>query len=232
MGVSVSSPVRRTTKTKYILTLDEGSSEFDGTEVFSSHSLHQKNNKGESSRGGKGFSKRNETGCLQFKGTRGNSESPFDSLETIDSRKSVPFAVLPENNSQSSTNSPNGAGDLSSVQSDDKTVSVEKGSKVVFHDEVEDGLEDESSARKETNMPKPAGCVQEKVNHSFLGKLRKKDRPSRKTRSGEEKHVLDGNRGDSTRSRCCGENASDMSVAQDGFADGRASEQEIIFADI
>ena len=231
MGVSVSRPVRRTTKAKYILTLDGGSSEFDGTEAFSSHSLHQKNNKGETSRGGKGFSKRNETGCLQFKGTRSNSESPFDSLETIDSRKSVPFAVLPESNSQSSTNSPNRAGGFISVQSDDKTISVEKSSKVVFHDEVEDDLEDESSVRKERNTPKPTECVQEKVKYPFEGKLRKKNRASRKTRSGEETHVLDGRRGDSTRSRCWGDNASDMSVTHEGVVDGRASEQEIIFAD-
>ena len=231
MGVSVSRPVRRTTKAKYILTLDGGSSEFDGTETFSSHSLHQKNNKGETSRGGKGFSKRNETGCLQFKGTRSNSGSPFDSLETIDSRKSVPFAVLPENNCQSSTNSSNGVGGFSSVQSDDKTISAEKSSKVLFHDEV-DYLEDESSVRKERNTPKPAECVQEKVKYPFQGKIRKKDRASRKTRSGKETHVLDGNRGDSTRSRCWGENASDMSVTHEGVVDGGASEQEIIFADI
>ena len=225
MGVSVSRPQRRTTKAKYILTLDGRSSEFDETEEFFSHMLHQKNNKGETSRGGKGFSKRNETGCLQFKGTRGNSGSPFDSLDTIDSRKSIPFAVLPENNTQTSTNSPNGVGGFCSVQSDDKTSSVEKSSKLLFLDEVEDDLEDESSARKGRNTP----CDQKKVNHPFQGKLRKKDHASRKTRSGEETHALDGNRGDSTRSRCCGE--SDMSVTHEGLVEGRASEQVIILAD-
>ena len=225
MGVSVSRPQRRITKAKYILTVDGGSSEFDETEEY--FSLHLKNNKGETSRGGKGISKRNETGCLQFKGTRGNSGSPFDSLDTIDSRKSIPFAVLPENNTQSSTNSPNGEGGFSNVQSDDKTISVEKSSKVLFLDEVEDDLENESSARKERNVP----CDQVKVNHPFQGKLRKKARASRKTRSGEETHVLDGNRGDSTRSSCCGENASDMSVTHEGLVEGRASEQEIILTD-
>ena len=77
MGVSVSHPLRRTTKAKYIQTLDGGSSEFEETEQFFSRNLHQEHNKRETSRGNKGFSKRNEAGCLQFKGTRGNSRCPF-----------------------------------------------------------------------------------------------------------------------------------------------------------
>jgi len=226
MGVSVSRPLRRTTKAKYIITLDGGSSEFDGTEEFFSHSLHLDNNKGETSEGSKGFSKRNEAGCLKFKETRGNSGCPFDSLDTIDSRKSVPFAVLPENNTQSSTRSPNGEGGFSSAQSDDKTVSVEKSSKVLFYDDVEDDIEDESPARKERNTPKPAEYVQQKVNHPFQGKLRKKGRALRRTRSGEETHLPDENHGDSTP-RYCGENTSDMSVTHEGFVDGRESEHEI-----
>lgn len=225
MGVSVSRPLRRTTKAKYILTLDGGSSEFDGTEDFLSRSLHQDNNKGETSRGSKSFSKRNEAGCLQFKETRGNSGCPFDSLDTIESRKSVPFAVLPENNTQSSTRSPNGEGGFSSAQSDDKIISVEKSSKVLFYDDVEDDLEDESSARKERKTPKPAECVQQKVNHP-QGKSREKGRASRRTISGEETHLHDENHGDSTP-RYCGENTSDMSVTHEGFVDGRESEQEI-----
>jgi len=223
MGVSVSRPLRRTTKAKYILTLDGGSTEFDGTEELFSHNLRQQDNRGETSRGSKGFSKRNEEGCLQFKGTKGSSGCPFDSLDTIDSRKSVPFAVLPENNAQSSTRSPsNGEGGISTSQSGDKTISVEKSSKSSFHDDLEDDL-DESLAWKERNTPEPTECAQQKVNQPFRGKLRGKGCASRKTRSDEETQLPDENHGDSTRSRYCGENTSDMSVT----VDGRASEQEV-----
>jgi len=225
MGVSVSRPLRKTTKAKYILTFDGGSNEFDGTEEFFSHNLHQQDNRGETSRGGKEFSKWNEAGCLQFKGTKGSSGCPFDSLDTIDSRKSVPFAVLPENNAQSLTRSPsNGEGGFSNAQSDDKTISVKKSSKLSFHDDLEDDL-DESLAKQERNTP--TEYVQQKVNHHFQGKLREKGCSSRRTRSGEETQLPDENNGDNTRSRYCGENTSDMSVSQEGFVDGRASEQEI-----
>lgn len=233
MGVSVSHPLRRTAKAKYILTLDGLSSEFDGTEQFS-HSSLQDNNKGETSRGGKGFSKRNEAGCLQIKGTRGNSGCPFDSLDTIDSRKSVPFAVLPENNTQPSSRSPNGEGAFGSVHSDGETISVDRSAngKVLFHDDAEDELEDESSARKcktklkERNTPKPADYVEQKVIDPSQGKLKKKVRASSSTRLGEKAHLPDKIHGNSTRSRHCAENRSDMSVTHEGFVDGRVSEQE------
>ena len=217
MGVSISHPLRRTTKAKYIQTLDGGSSEFDGNEqLFFSHSLYQEDNKGETSRGSKGFSKRNEAGCLQFKGVRGNSRCPFDSLDTIDSRKSVPFAVLPDNNTQALTKSPKGEGAFS-VYSDGETISVEKSGKVLFYD---DDLEDESSARK------CEAKLKEKNTRKHAGKLRKKNRASR-TRSGGEAHLPDRNHGNSTRSRQCAENRSNVSVNHEVRVDGRASEQEI-----
>lgn len=233
MGVSVSHPRKRSTEAKYIQTLDGGSSVFDESAQFFSESLHQENNKGETSRGTKGFSKRNEPGFFQFKGTRGSSRCPFDSLDTIDSRKSVPFAVLPENNTQASTSSPNGEGGFISVHSDGETICVGKSGQVLFLDEVEDDLEDESSAQKcgaklkEKNTLNPAEYVQQKVIASLQGKLRRKDRASSTTRSGEEAHLPDRNHGNSTRSRRCAENSSNMSVTHEECADGKASEQEI-----
>lgn len=234
MGVSISHPLKRTTKAKYIQTLDGGSSVFDETEQFFSQSLHPENNKGETSRGTKGFSKRNEPGFFQFKGARGNSRCPFDSLDTIDSRKSVPFAVLPENNTQASTSSPNGEGGFVSVPSDSETISVEKSGQLLFLDEVEDDLEDGSSAQKgagaklkERNTPNPAEYVHEEVIAPLQGKLRRKDRASSTTRSGEEAHLPDRNHGNSTHSRRCAENSSNMSVTHEECADGKASEQEV-----
>ena len=227
MGVSVSQPLRRTTKAKYILTPNGGSSEFEGTEEFFSH---QENKKGETSRCSKGFSKRNEAGCLQFKGARGNSGCPFDSLDTIDSRKSVPFAVLPDNNTQPLSRPPNGEGTFVSVHSDGETWD----GKVLFHDDVEDDLEDESSVRKcktkpkERNTPKPADYVEKKVIDPSQGKLKKKVRASSSTRLGEKAHLPVKNHGNSARSRHCAENRSDMCVTHKGLVDGRASEHEII----
>lgn len=183
MGVSVSHPLRRTTKAKYIQTLDGGSSEFDEAEQFFSRNLHREHNKTETSRGNKGFSKRNEAGCLQFKGARGNSRCPFDSLDTIDSRRSVPFAVLPENYTQASTGSRNGDW--------------------LFLDDVEDDLEDESLARKDE--PKLKG----RNTPPSAAKQKRKDRASSKTRSGKEAHLpRDRNHRNTTRSRQCTENRS------------------------
>ena len=226
MGVSVSHPLRRTTKAKYILTFDGGSSESDGTKQFFSHQEH---NKGETSRGSKGFSKRNEAGFLQFKGTRGNPGCPFDSLDTIDSRKSVPFAVLPQNNTQPSSRPPSGEGAFTSVHSDVETISVDRSGKVLLHDDAEDdSVEDENSARKERNKPKPADYVQQKVIDPSQGKLKKKVRASSSTRLGEKSHsVPDKIHGNNTHSRHCVENGSVMSVTHERFVDGRASEQEI-----
>ena len=182
MGVSVSHPLRRTTKAKYIQTLDGGSSEFEETEQFFSRNLHQEHNKRETSRGNKGFSKRNEAGCLQFKGTRGNSRCPFDSLDAIDSRRSVPFAVLPENDTQASTGSRNGDW--------------------LFLDDVEDDLEDESLAQK--SEPKLKG---ENTPHP-AAKQKRKDFASSKTRSDKVANLPDRNHRNSTRSRQCTENRS------------------------
>jgi len=226
MGVSVSHPLRqRTTKAKYILTLDGGSSEFDGTEQFFSHQEH---NKGETSRVGKGCSEQNEASCLQFKGGRANSGCPFDSLDTIDSRKSVPFAVLPQNNTQPSSRPPNGELAFASVHSDGETISVDRSGKVLLRDDAEHDFEDESSARKERNTSKPADYVQQKVIDPSRVKLKKNVRASSSTRFGEKAHsVTDKIHGNSLHSGHCAENGSDMCVTHEGFVDASASEQEV-----
>lgn len=153
---------------------------------------------------------------------RSNLESLFDSFEIIDFRKFVLFVVFFESNFQFLINFLNGVGGFSSVQFDD--IFVEKSSKVLFYDEVEDDLEDESLVRKERNMLKFIECVQEKVKYLFEGKLRKKNCVFRKMRLGEEMYVFDGSCGDSMCFCCWGDNLSDMFVIYEGVVDGRVSE--------
>ena len=80
MSVNVSQPLGGT-KIKYIHphNYEEDPRNFDKNEEFLSES-----------------SKRKEAGLLQFKSRKCKSKCTFDSLDTIDSRKSVPFAALPE----------------------------------------------------------------------------------------------------------------------------------------
>ena len=153
MGVDVSRP-RRGTKVKYIQADDyEGEpSIFDESEQFLSERSQRGNAKGRAIRNGKSSSKRNETGFFQFKSGKGT----FDSLDTVDSRRSVPFAVLPENNTRASTSSPSGGNeDLQSVCSEEEsTVTLEKSGKaVLFLDEPLDDLEQQGKLKdKKHNM--------------------------------------------------------------------------------
>ena len=83
-------------------------------------------------------SKRKEAGIFLFKSRKDKSKCTFDSLDTIDSRKSVPFAVLPDT-TQASTSSPSGdKEDLHSIFSDEVTIrnASGKNSRVLFTDEV------------------------------------------------------------------------------------------------
>ena len=224
MGVSVSHPLRRPSKGKYIQTLDGEWDAFDEGEHFLSQSSQQENNR-ETLHRGKGSSKRNEPGFFQFKGVRGSSRRTFDSLDTIDSRKSVPFAVLPENNTQASASAPDSTGFIS-ILSDGETITAEKSSKVLYTDYAEGDLEDGSSASKcvgklkEKNMSRPAEYVHQKVIAPLQGKFGRKDRVCSSTRSGED----DGN---SRHSRGVAENArASVLLSAVTRADGRENERE------
>lgn len=197
MGVSVSRPLRRSKYTVH--TLDGESSVFDESEKFLSPSSQQQKTNTDTLRGSKGSSKRNEPQFFQLKPVRGKPRYAFDSLDTIESRKSVPFAVLPEDNTRASTSSPDGEGELISVHSNEETITLEKSGKLLFLDEVVDDLEDESSAKKcakkfkEKNMPRPTEYVHQKVIAPLQGKSGRSDRVSSITRSGKEAHLPDGN---------------------------------------
>ena len=230
MGVSVSHPLRRPSKGKYIQTLDGEWDALDESEHFLSQSSQQGNN-GETLRRGKGCSKRNEPGFFQFKGVRGSSRRTFDSLDTIDSRKSVPFAVLPENNTQASASSPDSTGFMS-ILSDGETITAEKSSKVLYTDYAEGDLEDGSSASKcagklkEKNVCRHAEHVHQKVIAPLQGKFGRKDLVSSSTRSGEDAHLPDGNY-DNIHSRGVAGNArASVLLPAVTRADGRENERE------
>ena len=83
-------------------------------------------------------SKRKEAGLFQFKSRKGKSKCTFDSLDTLDSRKSVPFVALPDT-TRASTSSPSGylKEDLHSIVSDELSTKVSSAnSRVLFTDEV------------------------------------------------------------------------------------------------
>ena len=98
-------------------------------------------------------SKRMEAGLFQFKSRKGKSKCTFESLDTIDSRKSVPFAVLPDT-ARASTSSPSRDNEhLHCIFSDEVSTNVSsKNIRVLFTDEVptegmeEDGVFNENSA--------------------------------------------------------------------------------------
>ena len=81
-------------------------------------------------------SKRKEAGLFQFKSRKCKSKCPLDSLDTIDSRKSVPFAAPPVT-TRASTSSPSGDNeDLHSIFSEVSTSVLSKNSRVLFTNEV------------------------------------------------------------------------------------------------
>ena len=138
MGVNVSRPERRN-RLKYIQADD-----YDEGEHFFNESSQQESAREKTIRGTNSSSKRNEPGFFQLKSGKGKTKCTFDSLDTIDSRKSVPFAVLPENSYQTSTSSPSGDEneDLKGVFSvEEGIVSGGKGGRVLFVDEPTDDLE-------------------------------------------------------------------------------------------
>ena len=120
MGVNVSQPFGGT-KIKYIHQHngEEDPRNFDENEEFLSES-----------------SKRKEAGLLQFKSRKCKLKCTFDSLDTIDSRKSVPFAALPDT-TRASTSSPSGDNeDMHSIFSEVSTSVLSKNSRVLFTNEV------------------------------------------------------------------------------------------------
>ena len=98
-------------------------------------------------------SKRKEAGLFQFKSRKSKSKCTFESLDTIDSRNSVPFAALPDT-ARASTSSPSGDNEhLHCIFSDEVSTNVSsKNSRVLFTDEVptegmdKDGVFSENSA--------------------------------------------------------------------------------------
>lgn len=149
MGVNVSRPEGRT-RLKYIQADDYV--ENDEGEHFLNESSQQEKAKEKTIRGVKSSSKRNEPGFFQLKSGKGKTKCTFDSLDSIDSRKSVPFAVLPEDNSElASTSSPSDVNeDLKNVYSvEEANATREKSGKVLFFDDPKDDLEqDEDFAEK------------------------------------------------------------------------------------
>ena len=104
MGLNVSQP--RGTKFKY---------------VHASNYEDRRRNSEENEEFLSGSSKREKAGFFQFKSRNGKANCTFDSLDTINSRKSVPFAALPDT-TRASTSSPSGdKEDLHSIFSDEET---------------------------------------------------------------------------------------------------------------
>ena len=145
MGVNVSRTEGRT-KMKYIKADDD-----DEGGNFLNESLLQDKTKSKTTRRASSSSKRIEPGFFQLKSEKGKTRCTFDSLDTIDSRKSVPFAVLPEDYSEASTSSPSDVNeDMKNVYSvEEAFVTREKSGKVLFFDDPMDDLEqDEDFAEK------------------------------------------------------------------------------------
>ena len=156
MGVNVSHSQRvKYVHAKEYEGVDGGQSNFDEREQFLSGSSRVGGFE-ENIRDGKRLSKSNQTGVFhQFKSRKGKSKDTFDSLDTIDSRKSVPFAALPDT-TRASTSSPSGDnGDLHSIFSDEGSTNVSsKNSRVLFTEELptedmdEDGVFTENYAER------------------------------------------------------------------------------------
>ena len=156
MGVNVSHSQR----VKYVQAreyegVDGGQGNFDEREQFLSESSRVGGFE-ENIRDGKRLSKSNQTGFFhQFKSRKGKSKDTFDSLNTIDSRKSVPFAALPDTTRASTSSASGDKGDLHSIFSDEVSTNVSsKNSRVLFTEELptedmdEDGVFTENSAER------------------------------------------------------------------------------------
>ena len=138
MGVNVSQP--RETKFKYVhaCNYEDPRRNSEENEEFLS-----------------GSSKREEAGLFQFKSRNGKANCTFYSLDTIDLRKSVPFAALP-GTTRASTSSPSGdKEDLHSIFSDEVTTrNASCKNRVLFTDEVptegmeQDGVFNKNSAER------------------------------------------------------------------------------------
>ena len=82
-------------------------------------------------------SKRKEAGLFQFKSRKGKSKCTFDSLNTIDSRKSDPYAALPDTTRASSSSPSGDNGHLHCIFSNEVSTNVSsKNSRVFFTNEV------------------------------------------------------------------------------------------------
>ena len=136
MGLNVSQP--RGTKFKY---------------VHASNYEDRRRNSEENEEFLSGSSKREEAGFFQFKSRNGKANCTFDRLDTLDSRKSVPFAALPDTTRASKSSLSRDKEDLHSIFSDE--VTTRKAScknRVLFTDEVptegmeQDGVFNENSA--------------------------------------------------------------------------------------
>ena len=158
MGVNVSHSQRvKYVHAKEYEGVNGGQSNFDEREQCLSESSRVGGFE-ENIRDGKRLSKSNQTGFFhQFKSRKGKSKDTFDSLDTIDSRKSVPFAALPDT-TRASTSSPSGdQEDLHSIFSDEVSSNVSsnyKNSRVLFTEELptedmdDDGVFTENSAER------------------------------------------------------------------------------------
>ena len=193
MGVNVSRTEGRT-KMKYIKADDD-----DEGENFLNESSLQEKTKGKTTRRASSSSKRIEPGFFQLKSEKGKTRCTFDSLDTIDSRKSVPFAVLPEDNSVASTSSPSDVNeDLKNAYSvEEAIVTREKSGKVLFFDDPMDDLEqDEGFAEKcleklkEKDATRHSNCFNWKVISS-LSRSKNKN-PNRVSTPATQREPCDG----------------------------------------
>ena len=158
MGVNVSHSQRvKYVHAKEYEGVNGGQSNFDEREQCLSESSRVGGFE-ENIRDGKRLSKSNQTGFFhQFKSRKGKSKDTFDSLDTIDSRKSIPFAALPDT-TRASTSSPSGdQEDLHSIFCDEVSTNVScnyKNSRVLFTEELptedidDDGAFTENSAER------------------------------------------------------------------------------------
>ena len=154
MGVSLSRSSGRTAEAKYIHSIDTKESNGENDEF-----LNQRT-KGKTSKGRKSTSKRTETAFFQFKTTKSNPWDIFDSLDTIVSRKSVPFAALPDDSPQALAGSVVGDEDITGNQSKDGAVT---------HSTIGDTFLEDFDDRNSTKECAEKMTGEKRRNHSAKG---------------------------------------------------------------
>lgn len=184
MGVSLSRSSERTAEAKYIHSIDTKESSGENDEFLNQCT------KGKTIKGSESTSKRTETAFFQFKTTKSNCWDTFDSLDTIISRKSVPFAVLPDGNPQALPSSAVGEEDITSFQPKGGAV-TQSTSGDKFLEDLDDKFSTEKNVEEitGTNREKTGENVTQRVTALLKKKAERDDGFSLCTKSWEKWQV-------------------------------------------